>query len=170
MNPHLTLTIMELPLSELRPHPRNPRNHPSPGSPEWEALKASLAHDYFDPIVWNKRNGLLVSGHLRAKVLEAEGVTTVDAVVVDYDEPTHLARLIAANRQIGEFDDLALAGLLAECEEPGLAGMTDEQVAALVEEADRDSEPPEDFQSVDEHLETECQCPRCGYRWSGKPK
>lgn len=168
MNSHLKLTIKELPLARLRPHPRNPRVHPQPGSPEWDALKASLAHDYFDPIVWNQRNGCLVSGHLRTKVLEAEGVESVDAVVVDYDEPTHLARMIAANRQVGEFDDGALAEILADCQTPALAGMTDAQVAALLAET-AEPTPPEDFTAVDENLPTEFQCPKCSYRWSGKP-
>src|SRR5579862_1453166 len=132
MKSNLTLNIETLPLSKLRPHPQNPRLHPPPGSPEWEALKQSLDHDYFDPIVWNRRNGCLVSGHLRTKVLEAEEVQTVTCVVVDYDEPTHIARMIAANRQVGQFDDLAVAALLAECKEPALAGLTDQQLAEVI--------------------------------------
>lgn len=28
------------------------------------------------------------------------------------------------------------------------------------------STPPEDFKEVGEDIETTCQCPRCGYRWS----
>lgn len=169
MNPHLTLNIQRLQLSQLKPHPKNPRIHPEPGSPEWEALKASLTHDYFDPLVWNQRNGFLVSGHLRAKVLEAEGVESVDAVVVDYDEETHLARLVAANQQIGSFDDRSLADILAQCKEPALAGMTDAQLAAVLEQTVTDPTPPEDFKSVDENLPTEYRCPKCSYQWSGKP-
>jgi ParB-like chromosome segregation protein Spo0J len=88
-------------LQELIPHPLNPRDHPDPGSAGWETLKRSLAHDYFDPIVFNKRNGMLVSGHLRVKVLDELGFTEADAVIVDYDERTHLARMVAANKQQG---------------------------------------------------------------------
>lgn len=168
MNQHLKLTVRKLPLSKLQPHPQNPRVHPSPGSPEWETLRASLEHDYFDPLVWNKRNGFLVSGHLRAKVLEAEGVESVDCVVVDYDEPTHVARMIAANQQVGEFDDGALAAILADCKEPALAAMTDAQVAAILADA-AEPAPPEDFRDVDENLPIEHVCPKCGFQWSGKP-
>jgi hypothetical protein len=169
MNPHLKLTLKTIPLSQLRPHPRNPRVHPSPGSPEWEALKASLEHDYFDPIIWNERNGFLVSGHLRTKVLEAEGVTSIDAVVVDYDEETHLARMVAANQQMGAFDEASLAEILTGCSAPALAGMTDEQVAAVLAEMSYEATPPEDFKTADENLPTDYQCPKCSYRWSGKP-
>lgn len=31
-------------------------------------------------------------------------------------------------------------------------------------------EPPDDFKEVDEDLETQYQCPKCKYEWSGKPK
>src|SRR5688572_8315697 len=96
------LTIERLPIGSLQPHPRNPRRHPEPGTPAWEQMKVSLDHDYFDPIVFNRRNGLLVSGHLRTKVLRESGFTEADCVVVDYEEPVHLARMIAANRGAGE--------------------------------------------------------------------
>jgi ParB-like chromosome segregation protein Spo0J len=168
MKRHLKLTVRKLAIDQLKPHPQNPRIHPEPDSPEWETLRASLASDYFDPVIWNKRNGCLVSGHLRAKVLAAEGVQSVDAVVVDYDEPTHLARMIAANRQIGSFDDQALAEILAECTQPALAGMTDAQVAELLRQSSEEPEPPAEFPEVDEDLPTEFQCPKCAYRWSGK--
>lgn len=106
-NKSATLTVERLPLAKLKPHPANPRRHPEPGTPAWNLMKKSLEHDYFDPIVWNKRNGLLVSGHLRRKVLEASGFTEADCVVVDYDDSTHLARLLSANKAQGE-DDIAL--------------------------------------------------------------
>jgi hypothetical protein len=122
------LTIERMQLKQLKPHPRNPRRHPKAGSPEWNVLEASLQHDYFDPLVWNKRNGMLVSGHLRTKVFKHLGFTHADVVVVDYDEPTHLARLMAANKSIGEDDLPQVAGLLSELQSSGfnldLAGFT----------------------------------------------
>jgi rubrerythrin len=30
-----------------------------------------------------------------------------------------------------------------------------------------DPTPPEDFKEVDENIETEHSCPKCGYKWSG---
>jgi DNA modification methylase len=114
-----TLTVKRLPLSKLKPHPRNPRSHPAPGSAEWLTLKKSLESDYFDPLVANRRgckNGehVLVSGHLRAKVLAESGYTEADCVIVDWDEQTHLARMIAANKLQGENDDKLLAEIFRE--------------------------------------------------------
>lgn len=101
-------------LGKLLPHPKNPRVHPEKGTEEWEVLKRSLEHDYFDPIVWNKRNSMLVSGHFRVKVLTDMGYTAADVVVVDYDENTHLARLLAANRLLGEDDEAAKKDVLTQ--------------------------------------------------------
>lgn len=88
-------------LEEILPHPDNPRVHPPKGTPEWNTLRESLFDDYFDPIVWNERNGMLVSGHYRRKVFIDEGVQEVDVVVVNYDDVTHLSRLFAANKGLG---------------------------------------------------------------------
>ena len=162
------LVIERLPLSKLTPHPGNPRTHPEPGSSAWNLLKKSIEHDYFDPIVWNKRNGMLVSGHLRRKVLLESGFTEADCVVVDYDEPMHLARMISANRQVGE-DDRALLRELAEQLDTGdfdmdLTGFDNLALEELMTAA----APPDEFGEVDENIETEHECPKCKYRWSGK--
>lgn len=133
----MTLNVQRLLLSTMEPHPRNPRVHAEPGSPEWELLKHSLQHDYFDPLVWNSRNGMLVSGHFRRKVMLAEGVVEADAVVVNYDEETHLARMIAANQQAGKDDEPALQSLANELSfggfDMGLTGFTEERLAPLLE-------------------------------------
>lgn len=139
------LTFSRMSLDLMKPHPRNPRNHPEPGTAEWAALKASIEHDYFDPLVWNKRNGMLVSGHLRLKVMLEAGYTAADVVVVEYDEATHMARMAAANRSQGSDNNLLLTQLLGEVDKRGvsfaLAGFTQDGVnkllAAAKEEADK---------------------------------
>ena len=91
-------------LAMVQPHPRNPRIHPEPGTPGWNKLVKSLDYDYYDPLVYNERNNCWVSGHLRAKMLMAQGVTHAKVVVVDYPEDIHIARMISANKQVGEWD------------------------------------------------------------------
>lgn len=153
-------------IGELKPHPRNPRKHPLPGSPKWAVLAKSLAHDYFDPLVWNRRNGMLVSGHFRRAVLEAEGFAAVDVSVVDYDEETHLARMVAANRLLGEFEEELLAAIAGDLDEAGidaaLAGFTPERLAAMVEapEVEDDSESAAEFVSQADELQE---------KWEVKP-
>lgn len=101
------------PLAEIdNPHPKNPRKIPKEDSDEIRTLDASLEHDYFDPLIWNKRNRMWVSGHVRAWRMRVKGYTHLDVVVVDYDEDTHLARMLAANAHSGSNDDDKLASLL----------------------------------------------------------
>jgi DNA modification methylase len=83
-------------------------------------MRKSLEHSYFMPLVWNRRNGCLVSGHLRLKVLEGMGFTHVDVSVVDLAEPEHYALMIAANRQIGDWEESVLASLATDIDAAGL--------------------------------------------------
>ena len=162
----LKLTVKAMPMALLKAHPQNPRLHPEPGSAEWATLRKSLEHDYFDPVVWNKRNGFLVSGHLRAKVMDDMGVETVDVVVVDYDEPTHEARMIAANRQTGGWEDITLASLLETCKAPELAGFTDDQLKSLMASVGPvDMDAPEKG-SPDKKDAPKWNCPKCGFVFS----
>ena len=136
MSKTATICIERKRLSELEAHPRNPRRHPDPGTSEWQSLALSLEHDYFDPIVWNRRNGLLVSGHLRVKVLLDLGYEEADVSVVDYDEETHLARLLAANKLQGQDDRGSLIDVLEELQSGGLdlgiAGYTEGEIEELL--------------------------------------
>jgi DNA modification methylase len=61
-----------------------------------------------------KLRNVLVSGHLRTKILIESGFIEADCVTVDYDEPTHTARMIAANRLVGQDDEQQVLALLKE--------------------------------------------------------
>ena len=131
-----SLHVERRPLADLKPHPRNPREHPEPGTEEWEKLKKSLVDAYFDPLVWNVRNGLLVSGHLRRKILLELRYTVADVVVVDWDEPRHLAKMIAANQGAGKNNRDELRTILEELQvgavDLGLTGIPDSMLAKLL--------------------------------------
>lgn len=70
----------------------------------WKLLERSLAHDYFGLLVVNVRNDILVDGHKRFAVMKHNGVKEVDVSVVDYDEETHLARLLATREHFRKPD------------------------------------------------------------------
>jgi len=130
--------IRRVKLVDLKPHPKNAeiRQHPEPGSPEWEALRRSLDNVYFEPIVVNDRNGLMISGHLRLKVLQDMKYIQADVSVVDVDEETHLAMMVAANRMQGDDD---LEGLMAILDKMGkmdigLTGITENDLASMLEQ------------------------------------
>lgn len=141
-----------MPLAEIKPHPRNPRKHPDPGSEEWEIVKKSLDTCYFEPLTVNLRNGMLVSGHLRWKVMLDMGIQDAHVSVIDCDEQVHYALMVHANRHQGEFDPQILAALLAEIEVAGidaaLAGFDHEAMMALI----RPPEPEDDTEQTEELL------------------
>ena len=64
---------------------------------------------------------MLVSGHFRCKVLAHLGFTHADVSVVDYDEATHLARMIAANELLGAWETDMLESLAKDISASGLA-------------------------------------------------
>lgn len=151
------LNVERMKLTRLKPHPKNPRTHPKPNSPEWEVLRKSLDHDYFDPVVFNKRNGQLVSGHLRTKVLKTMGIKEADVVVVDYDEPTHLARMVAANKSIGENDMVKLSEVFHELGaitdfDLALSGFTLSEVPGYASDEEHDHSSPESTAAADERI------------------
>lgn len=146
-------------IEELKPHPRNPREHPEPGDPEWDVLKRSLENLYFDPVIVNERNGLLVSGHLRVKVMREIGFTAADAVVIDCDEEVHWAIMVHANKPSGKFDLEILAALAKDIDAAGieaaLAGFDQKAFAELLAgpELDDDTASAEELLSKAEQLQ-----------------
>lgn len=161
------ITMKRVALADVLPHERNPRIHPAPGTPAWETLKVSLVHDYFDPLVLNEMNNKWVSGHLRAKVLLAEGYTHADVVVKDYDEPTHYARMIAANKQIGDFDMPLLKDLLLDLDSLNMPMDLTGFGLPEIEDLMTQFHVPEENKSIDEDAmtKTENECPKCGFTW-----
>lgn len=157
------LRIERMKLSELKPHPKNPRVHPKVDSPEWNAIKRSLDRDYFDPLVVNIRNGMLVSGHLRHKVLIASGFSRADVSVVDYSEEDHKARMIAANQLLGEWEQEILSELAGDISragiDAGLAGMTEKELAHFLDgpEVQDDTEAATEMVSQAEVLSAQWQ-------------
>jgi DNA modification methylase len=140
------LNLVRMPLADVnRPHPKNPRDIPPDDSEEIRVLDASLSHDYFDPIVWNSRNGLLVSGHVRVPRLIALGFTHADVSVVDYDEATHEARLLAGNDHSGKNNEDKLDALLTSLRtsevDPVLALLSALPPAPPPPAGDADAEP-----------------------------
>ena len=146
-----TLKLERVKLADLKPHKSNPRTHPEPGTPAWAALKRSLEADYFEPLVVNSgrkvkslRN-VIVSGHLRVKVMRAEGYTHADAVIVDYSEQRHVEVMLRANNHTGEWDEAALAALLKDIPEADLdlTGFDGAEIDRLLATLDGDGNAPE---------------------------
>ncbi len=89
--------ISDINLSDIKPAPYNPREISN------EAL-SGLRHSlekfgYVDLLVVNKRNMHIISGHQRYKILQAEGVKTAPAILVDVSEIEEQAMNLSLNNQ-----------------------------------------------------------------------
>ena len=141
-------------VGDLQSHPRNPREIT-------DAALIGLGHSIEEfgdvsGIVWNKRNGQLVCGHQRVKVL-GDGATFEDGAVVaatgerfpvrvvDWGEEKHLAAMVAANSSHIAGDWLPeLSGVLDELTTP-LEGMFFD---LKLDELRDDVPPPDEEEAV----------------------
>ena len=146
--------VRTLPLSSLKAAPYNPREI---SAKALKGLGASL--DKFglvQPVVWNKRSGLVVGGHQRLKVLELRGVVECPVVVVDLDDTDERALNVALNHRGIEGDFTSdLGPLLAELEADAPELFSDLQLDDLLKEFP----PPEeeldgDLDELPEEVET----------------
>ena len=150
------MQIEKLPLEKLNPAKYNPRKDLKPGDPEYEKLKKSMeTFGYVEPIVWNKRSGHVVSGHQRLKVLQHQGHTEADCVVVDLDEQQEKALNITLNKVSGEWDLPKLADLINELDDGifdiSLTGFDAAEIENLFSQV-HDKDVKEDDFDVDEAL------------------
>ena len=155
---------------ELAENPRNWRRHP-------EAQVAALA-DVISEVGWagaclyNERTGRLIDGHARRKVAISQGADKVPVLVGSWDEAQE-AKILATLDPIGAMataDAVALEALLHDVDTGSEALQS--MLAELAEEAkalpNLDAVPaPDDFPEMDETLDVEHICPKCGYQWSG---
>lgn len=89
--------ISDIKLSDIKPAPYNPREI---SNEAMSGLRHSLEKfGYVDLMVVNKRNMRVISGHQRYKILQAEGIETVTAILVDVDEIQEQAMNVTLNNQ-----------------------------------------------------------------------
>lgn len=162
-----------VPLEKVVPNPRNPNQHPQS---QVALLAKVIAHQgWRAPIVVSTRSGFIVAGHGRYEAAKALGLA---AVPVDYQdfatEADEWAHLVADNRlaELAEADESALRALLGELKasdfDLDLAGFDAGSLEGLLAGAE-EPQAPEEFPAVDENVPTEFQCPKCAFKWSGKP-
>jgi DNA modification methylase len=109
------MNLRTVPLHQINPAPYNPRTDYGPGDAAYEMLAKSM--DRFacvQPPVWNERTGNLVGGHLRCKILRAQGHADALVVVVDLSLDEEKALNVALNKITGDWDLSKLGTLLDE--------------------------------------------------------
>jgi len=170
------MKIESIAVEKLIPYARNARKH---SDEQVAQIAASIREFGFNnPVLIDKENGI-VAGHgrvLAARKLELE---KVPCVRLDHlSDSQRRAYIIADNRLTetgGGWDDEMLAVELSELREINfdldLTGFDASAIERFLNPPEPEEKTaPEDFPEVDESIETEHECPKCGYEWSGKSK
>ena len=183
-------------IEELKANPKNPRTITDK---RLESLKQSmLRFGDISGIVFNRMTGRLVGGHQRVKLFSESKDAKVGLVEkrskadqqgtvatgfvrgdfgefayreVEWTEETEALANLAANKHGGEFDFDAVVEILRELDGKAplnLTGFSEEELGALLESA-KENGTPDEFPVKDENIGIQHQCPKCHYRWSGKP-
>ena len=170
--------LRRVPASQLRPHPHNWRFHPPAQRDALQGLLAELG--YCDAVLARELpDGTLelIDGHLRCATTPD---TAVPVLVLDVTEQEADKLLLTLDPLAGlaEVTPAALRQLLetVEVQNAGVAAMLQGMATAhgiTLPDATGTEElrtPPQEFPEYGEGIETQYQCPRCAYQWSGKPK
>jgi len=118
------MKIEQVPLTSIRPHPRNYREHPDD---QLDHLKQSITeHGIYRNIVVSSDNYIL-AGHGVTKACTALGMTEVPIIRIDvpHTDPKAL-KLLAADNELSNLaviDDRALTELLKEIKDTDLDGL-----------------------------------------------
>lgn len=151
--------------SELLAHPLNARVHPES---QREALGESLSKvGWTDVVKVSKRTGTIVDGHARVEEAVARG-ESVPVLWLDLDEDEERF-VLATHDPIGAlagYNPEVLRELMdgIEVESDALSAWLDAAVQ-LDDPISPDPEPPESFDPIGD-VETDHECPKCGYQWS----
>ena len=144
-----------VPVSELKPNPRNPNTHPSR---QIELLAKNIQYFGFrHPITVSKRSGLIVAGHGRLAAARELGLQLVPVDYQDFaSESDEMAVLIADNRlaELASIDLNSLEGIIDELKIDGfdtlLTGFDEADLESLLQGDDT----PSDEETVeDEELD-----------------
>jgi DNA modification methylase len=127
--------IKHIKLSDLKPHPKNPRIHP-------EKLITKLTqsintYGFTNPVLIDADNRVL-AGHARCKAAEKMGMESVPSLVLPLTGAAADAYIIADNRlnELSSWDETVLADLVAEIDAANfdveLTGFEPDEIDALL--------------------------------------
>jgi ParB-like chromosome segregation protein Spo0J len=117
-----------VPISSVRPHPKNARRG------NIEAISESLAaHGQYRPIVANRRTGNILAGNHTWRAAKSLGWHSIAVSWVEVDDKAEVRILLADNRasDLATYDDTALAALLNDLGDLAASGYTTDDLEAL---------------------------------------
>jgi len=157
---HQTIALADLSLD-----PSNVRKH---SRRNLDAIKASLRKfGQQKPIVVDAK-GIVLAGNGTLTAAQELGWTEIQIVRTELAGVEATAFAIADNRtaELAEWEEDKLNAVLKSLQDEGVdlidVGYSPEELKIGAEK-----EAPQEFAEVDENIETEHQCPKCSYKWSG---
>lgn len=156
-------------IADIKPYPRNPRTHP----PAQVKMLGGLLKKYGpDQDIVVDEKGVIIKGHGRRLGAIEAGLKTFPVTQrFDLSDVEKTSMRIEDNQVtlLGGWDTDLIRGelksLSAEGFDLGLLGFGEAQLVSF----QTTPQPPNEFAQFGEDIPTEHQCPKCGYRWSGKP-
>jgi ParB-like chromosome segregation protein Spo0J len=165
--PQTALTIEHWPVDRLKAYDRNARTH---SQPQIAKIAASItAFGFVNPVLVDDAD-VVIAGHGRLLAAHELKLETVPVIVLGHlNEAQRRAYVIADNRIALEsgWDAALLTEELQQISELLSVEMTGFD-AAEFEAMLRKTQAPDEFPIFDADIETQHQCPKCGYQWSGK--
>ncbi len=160
------------PITKLIEYARNPRQNDG----AVDKIASAIYEFGFRVPILAKSDGLVIDGHLRLKAARKLGLAEVPVIVADDLTETQIkAFRISVNRMadLADWDNellaLELQDLRALDYDLSLTGFDGEELLRLLSgnEDGQQGEAPDEFKEMDEDIDTDHECPKCGYRWSG---
>lgn len=161
------MKIINMPIDELKPYAHNPKTHP-----EVQIDKIARSIEEFGflvPVLIDGGNSI-IAGHGRLMAARKLGLAEVPTICIDHlTEAQIRAYRIADNRLTESAWDLELLeseiAILQDMDfDIDLTGFDDIDLGEMFQNVS-DEDPPEEFPEFDENMETENECPKCGYKW-----
>ena len=165
------MQIESVSLAKLIPYARNARTHS-------EAQVAQIAGSirefgFTNPVLIDAADGI-IAGHGRVMAARALGLSDVPCIRLAHLTETQRRAYVLADNRIAlnsgwDADMLALelTELRIDDFDLSLLGFDTPELDKLLNGPDDLPESPLDFKTFNEEIETEHECPKCGYRWSG---
>jgi site-specific DNA-methyltransferase (adenine-specific) len=165
-NPAAAMKIEMRGLHTIRPYENNPRINDS----AVDAVAASIREfGWKQPIVIDK-NSVIIAGHTRWRAAQRLGLQSVPVLVAtDLTDQQVKAYRLADNRsaELADWDFSKLAVELDGIDDALKASLADLNFDALQTQIPVEPESLPEFPEVNENIDTEHTCPKCGYKWSG---
>ena len=163
--------VEQIPVSDLIPYARNARTH---SEQQVAQIAGSIQEFGFNNPVLIDGHNSIIAGHGRVLAAQRLKLETVPCIRLTHLSDAQRRAYILADNRIAlnsGWDEEMLANELSDLHadelDLGLLGFDALELEKLLHMEAGPQEPPQDFKEVDENIETEHECPKCGYKWSG---